>query len=206
MLSASSFGRAAIGGASAALSRSDRPHNRKQRSETSLRTSVRLSVAFLIALTCAGCASTVIPLRFVEPEPAPPPPPAEPFVSTNEPVVLARKHFERGEYGLSERYFRQAVEQNPKDADSWVGLAASYDNLKRFDLADRAYKRAFQLSGPTLPLLNDMGYSYMLRGDSRRARAAFKKALALDPTNVTVINNLRLTEGAAAPVPAPHPK
>jgi Flp pilus assembly protein TadD len=155
-------------------------------------------------MACGGC--TVNPQRFAQSEPAPPAPPSEPFVSTNEPVALARKHFERGEYGLSERYFRQAVEQNSKDADSWIGLAASYDNLKRFELADRAYKRAFQLSGPTLPLLNDMGYSYMLRGDSRRARAAFNRALVLDPTNVTVLNNLRLLEGAAAPVPGPRVK
>jgi Flp pilus assembly protein TadD len=163
-----------------------------------------LSVAFLIAISSGGC--TVIPQRFAQSEPALPAPSPEPFVATNEPVVLARKHFERGEYGLSERYFRQAVEQNPQDADSWIGLAASYDNLKRFELADRAYGRAFHLSGPTLPLLNDMGYSYMLRGDSRRARAAFKKALSIDPTNLTVLNNLRILGGAAAPLPAPHAK
>lgn len=41
-------------------------------------------------------------------------------------------------------------------------------------------------------ILNDRGYSYLLRGDLGKARAKFLKAYQLDPTNPTVINNLQL--------------
>ena len=57
----------------------------------------------------------------------------------NDDLSIAKKYFRQGSYGLAERHFRKAVELHPRDAESWVGLAASYDRLKRFDLADRAY-------------------------------------------------------------------
>src|SRR5262245_43789272 len=60
------------------------------------------------------------------------------YYPSDEPVRLGREHFGRGSYGLAERYFRDAVEKAPRDATAWVGLAASYDRLRRFDLADQA--------------------------------------------------------------------
>jgi hypothetical protein len=61
--------------------------------------------------------------------------------------------------------------------------------LGRFDLADRSYAAAAKLVGDTPSLLNNEGYSYMLRGDLRRARAKFDAALSLDPGNPTTINS-----------------
>ena len=49
-----------------------------------------------------------------------------------------------------------------------------------------------KLTGHTPAILNNEGYSYMLRGDLRRARAKFDAALRLDPGNATTINNLAL--------------
>ena len=73
-------------------------------------------------------------------------------------------------FGLAEKHFRRAVELHPRDAEAWVGLAASYDRLKRFDLADRAYAQAAGIIGDTPELLNNKGFSYILRGDYVRAR------------------------------------
>lgn len=73
-----------------------------------------------------------------------------------------------------------------------MGLAASYDRLGRFDLADRSYAAAARLSGNTPTLLNNEGYSYMLRGDLKKARAKFYAALRRDPGNATATNNLAL--------------
>ncbi len=72
--------------------------------------------------------------------------------------------------GSPSAHFRRAVELRPKDAEAWVGLAASYDRLRRFELADRAYEQAVGIVGPTPEVLNNQGYSYMLRGDYTRAR------------------------------------
>ena len=74
------------------------------------------------------------------------------------------------------------------------GLAASYDRLRRFDLADRAYGQAIGILGPTTEILNNQGYSYMLRGDYKRAREKLDAAQRKDPGNKYVQNNLQLLE------------
>lgn len=109
-------------------------------------------------------------------------------------LSLGKKYFRSADFGLAERHFRKAVELHPRDLESWVGLAASYDRLRRFDLADRAYDQAMKIAGPTPELLNNMGYSYMLRGDYRRARGTLLQAQAQDPGNPYIRNNLELLE------------
>jgi Flp pilus assembly protein TadD len=105
---------------------------------------------------------------------------------------LGLEHFNRGHFGLAEHYFRDAVEKAPKDASAWIGLAASYDRLGRFDLADRAYQAAIRLVGETTALLNNRGYSYMLRGNLGAARRDFLRAYEREPGNPTILNNLKL--------------
>ncbi|WP_245434190.1 tetratricopeptide repeat protein [Pseudolabrys taiwanensis] len=108
-----------------------------------------------------------------------------------------KKYFRVGNYGMAERYFRRAVELHPRDAESWIGLAAAYDRLRRFDLADRAYSEAIRLVGPTVEILNNQGYSYMLRGDLKRARQTLLMAQRKDPANRFVQNNLQLLAASA---------
>ena len=109
-------------------------------------------------------------------------------------LSLGKKYYRSNNYGIAEKHFRRAVESHPRDAEAWLGLAASYDRLRRFDLADRAYGQAVGILGPTAEILNNQGYSYMLRGDYKRAHAALVAAQRKDPTNKYVQNNLRLLE------------
>jgi Flp pilus assembly protein TadD len=114
------------------------------------------------------------------------------YYRSDEPLRLGIEHFNRGNYGVAERYFRDAVEKAPKDPTAWIGLAASYDRIARFDLADRAYVYAIRLVGETTEILNNQGYSYMLRGDLVKARVKFLKAYQREPNNPTIANNLQL--------------
>jgi Flp pilus assembly protein TadD len=109
-------------------------------------------------------------------------------------LSLGKKHYREKNYGAAERYFRRAAEQHPRDAEAWLGLAASYDQLRRFDFADRAYAQAVAIVGPTIEILNNEGYSYMLRGDYARARAKLAAARRRDPANKYVLSNLQLLE------------
>jgi Flp pilus assembly protein TadD len=119
------------------------------------------------------------------------------YYPSDEPLRLGLEHFNRGNYGLAERYFRDAVERAPRDVTAWVGLAASYDRLARFDLADRAYRFATKLGGSNNPqILNNQGYSYMLRGNYARARQLLLRAQRLEPNNPTIANNLQLLDGS----------
>lgn len=145
----------------------------------------------------------LVALTACNPDGPPPPPDVAPtatiqepadvkYYPSDEPVRLGMEYFSRGNYGLAQRYFRDAVEKAPKDPTAWVGLAASYDRLRRFDLADQAYQAATKLTGETVQILNNEGYSFMLRGNLTMARAKFAKAYQLDPQNQTIANNLEL--------------
>jgi Flp pilus assembly protein TadD len=144
-----------------------------------------LTISLVAVLT--GCQSFTATLG---------PPNEEPFVSTNEPGYLGQQYFARGNYALAEQNFRTAVERNPAEASAWMGLAASYDQLGRFELADRAYDQATKLSGTTYDILNNRGFSYLLRGDASRAAALLQRARALRPQDPVVSNNLTLLSQA----------
>jgi Flp pilus assembly protein TadD len=107
-------------------------------------------------------------------------------------LSLGKKYYRAGDYGLAEKHFRQAVELHAVDAEAWLGLAASYDQLRRFDLADRAYAQAIRLTGSTVEIINNQGYSYMLRGEYRKAAAKLAEAAKKAPENPYVKNNIRL--------------
>ena len=109
-------------------------------------------------------------------------------------IKLGKKHYREQNFGLAERYFRRAVEASPQNAEAWMGLAASYDKLRRFDLADRAYNQAFAIRGATPELLNNHGYSYILRGDYKNARIKLAEAKAKDPNSRYIQNNIDLLE------------
>jgi Flp pilus assembly protein TadD len=107
-------------------------------------------------------------------------------------LQLGKDHFRNANYGLAEKHFRLAVEQSQDSVEALIGLAASYDQLGRFDLADRAYQEAIKMAGATSAILNNRGYSYFLRRDFKRARADFQQALRIDPQNAMARKNMDL--------------
>jgi len=107
-------------------------------------------------------------------------------------LVNGKKHFQNGDYGLAEKYFRKAVETSAANSHAWLGLAASYDHLQRFKLSRRAYDQAIKLSGKTPAILNNLGYSHLLQGNLKKARHYFVSAYKKAPENMHIRNNLAL--------------
>jgi Flp pilus assembly protein TadD len=107
-------------------------------------------------------------------------------------VDKAKAQYRAGNFGLAERYYRQAVEERYNNVEAWLGLAASYDQLKRFDHADRAYQVVVKLVGHTPAVLNNLGYHYMLKGDLVAAERALRSAQQADPDNPFIRNNIAM--------------
>jgi len=140
-------------------------------------------------------AAVVAPVAPAGPDPVQEPTDVK-YYPSDEPVRMGLEHFNRGNFGLSQRYFKDAVEKAPKDPSAWIGLAASYDHLRRFDLADRAYREDIKLAGETTQMLNNQGNSYILRGKLTAAREKFKEAFQREPDNPTIQNNINLLNGS----------
>jgi Flp pilus assembly protein TadD len=100
--------------------------------------------------------------------------------------------YRQGDYGLAVDAFSKAVEEEKENGEAWLGLAASYDRLKRFDQARRAYDVVIKIVGYTPTVLNNLGYHHYLKGDMDSARKSFDAALRADPKNVVAKNNLAL--------------
>lgn len=109
-------------------------------------------------------------------------------------LTQAEKYFNEGKFGSAEQAYRLAIETNHKNADAWLGIAATYDNLRKFPNANRAYMIAIRLKGYTPEILNNLGYHYILRGDYPKARKALTAADKKEPGNQYIQNNLRLLE------------
>ncbi len=116
----------------------------------------------------------------------------------NQVLQVAQAQFAQGNFGHAARYYERAVEIAPQSGEAWLGLAASYDQVRRFDLADRAYREAGKYLGHRAEYYNGIGYSYMLRGELAKAQSQFLKAQELDPSNPTINNNLQMLRDALA--------
>ena len=98
--------------------------------------------------------------------------------------TAGKAQFRNANFGLAEKHFRKAVELRSDDGESWMGLAAAYDQLGRFDFADRAYDQLLKVEGRKPQIVNNMGYSQLLRGNKKKARqllAEAKSSLGADP-------------------------
>jgi Flp pilus assembly protein TadD len=137
----------------------------------------------VILQACSSFGDTLSGLR---------PPPKLEYYADDEALDAAKNEFHQGNYGHAQHYYEQAVNYAPNDAEAWLGLAASFDRLHRFDDADKAYRKVAALIGDRPELYNNLGYSQLLRGNLVQARRYFLKAYELDPQNETIANNLEL--------------
>lgn len=152
-----------------------------------VRFGMRAAAALILAALAAGCESG----------------PGDSMFSEGPSVALfaqgqdgkrekAKLYYRDNNFGLAEATFRAVLEKNPRDAEAWTGLGASYDRLGRFDLADKAYARAMEVAGRRPEILNNMGYSYLLRGEHGKAKETFAEAASLAPGNPVILANLEL--------------
>jgi Flp pilus assembly protein TadD len=142
----------------------------------------------LLALSLAACGGMPDDLRLtnaIEP-------PVYGSLPSEKLLDKGKEHYQNGDYGLAELAFRKAVEEDRNNSEAWLGLAASYDRLRRFDLAERAYRVLTRLAGRTPVVLNNLGYHFMLRGDYAKARRMLAAARQAEPDNPFVQNNLTL--------------
>jgi len=107
-------------------------------------------------------------------------------------------HFLLGQYMQQRGRHREAIEEftktikiDPKYAKAYNAIGISHDNLGEFERATRCYEVALDLS-PTGEYFNNLGYNLILKGNYDEAVEVLKTAVALDPRNEQIRNNLAL--------------
>jgi Flp pilus assembly protein TadD len=107
-------------------------------------------------------------------------------------VEQGQRQFSEGHYGSAVDAFAKTIEKDPLNADAWLGAAAAYDQVGRFDEADKAYAKVQKLIGATPSVLNNLGYSYLLRGNLDKSRQTLAAAYRGDPGNPYIRNNIEI--------------
>lgn len=81
---------------------------------------------------------------------------------------------------------------------AWNAQGVMCDAERDWACADRAYENAFVLSPEQPDLLNNKGWSLMLRGAPAPALELFEEAAEIDPKDARIANNLELARAATA--------
>jgi Flp pilus assembly protein TadD len=115
-------------------------------------------------------------------------------VSMTDPYDMGKAYLMAGQTGLAIDSFLKAVSKNPKSVQALNALAATYDDMHRFDLADHYYNAALEIDPHSAQTLNNLGYSYLLRGDYAAAKQYLDQSKKLAAGNSTVNANLALAE------------
>lgn len=107
-------------------------------------------------------------------------------------------HYLLGQYLQQSGRHREAIEEyrktvkiDPMYAKAYNSMGISYDNLGEFAMATKCYEVALELS-PTGEYFNNLGYNLILKEDYDEAIEVLKTAVALDPRNEQIRNNLAL--------------
>ena len=112
--------------------------------------------------------------------------------------------FTEGKYGLALEAFRQANAQNPNSVNVLNGIAACYDQLQRYDLANSYYFKALKVQPNSVKTLNNLAYSYMLQNRYADAQKILQLALSYKPDNARSTHNLGIVYSRLAESPSPE--
>jgi tetratricopeptide (TPR) repeat protein len=123
-------------------------------------------------------------------------------LDASDPVERGRALILTGQYGLAIDGLNDVVTRDPGNARALTLLAVAYGQLKRFDLADRYHARALEVDPNSPVVLNNWGYSYLVRGDDRRATNLLERAVATSDGRPIVAANLALARGGDAAKPS----
>ena len=179
----------------------------------------RFPLVAVLALASSGCAQlgflsggffdrgpTVLS-SCAQKAPETPSPTGEAFVRPADCDSLdqAKSNLNNGNYAAAEEKYKSSVETFTLDetrrADlraAWFGLAAAYDNQRRFAEADKAYAMIKSSFGEDVRYFNNYGYSLYLRGNFAEAEKQFRSALAIKPNDERILANLEMVAASTA--------
>ncbi len=115
-------------------------------------------------------------------------------VSMTDPYALGKTYLLAGQTGLAVDSFLKAVSKNPKSIQTLNALAAAYDELHRYDLADKYYNAALDIDPHSAQTLNNLGYSHLLRGDVAEAKKYLDESKTVARGDATINANLALAD------------
>jgi predicted Zn-dependent protease len=80
----------------------------------------------------------------------------------------------------AERMFNRELEKNPDSALAHFGLALVWNQRSEYDLAIKHFEKALRGQPNSVPILRNLGQTYLMKGQDREAIAVLEKAIKID--------------------------
>ncbi|MFS4493146.1 tetratricopeptide repeat protein [Maribacter sp. 2308TA10-17] len=96
---------------------------------------------------------------------------------------LAKRYFEDGDYEKAVVFYEKLVEKDPRRTDYTEGLIACYQQLERYEDAEKFLLHALEMGRPYPTLFIELGYNYTLQDISEKADQYYNKAIAVIDEN-----------------------
>lgn len=96
---------------------------------------------------------------------------------------LAKRYFEDGDYEKAVVFYEKLVEKDPRRTDYSEGLIACYQQLERYEDAEKFLLNALELGKPYPTFYIELGYNYTLQDSSEKANEYYDKAIAVIDEN-----------------------
>jgi len=155
----------------------------------------KVAAALLLTVSAMGCTHSKLAVRAL-------PAPESAGMADAASLAKGRMLFARGEFALAADAFQKAARYDPKSADAYNGLAASYDQLGRYDLSRRYYELALAQAPEDGRVLRNFARSMLRQGNQLAARKLIAEAAALDQDGASQAAEQAQPQ-PSAPTPAP---
>ena len=116
-------------------------------------------------------------------------------------ILLERAAISTAKSGWSARaavLVERAVAAPGASWRAWNARGVIADRRNDFATADESYQRALALAPRASDVLNNLGWSFLLRGRWEDAKATLEQAAAANPKSARTANNLELSRAALA--------
>jgi tetratricopeptide (TPR) repeat protein len=90
---------------------------------------------------------------------------------------LAKNYFDRGEFGKAENIYERLVDQDPYNASFFYGLIATYQQLEKYDEAEKLLKHRVNNTANAPHFLVELGHNFELQGENNQADKLYSEAL-----------------------------
>ena len=96
---------------------------------------------------------------------------------------LAKQYLNDGDYKKAVVFYERLVENNPRRPDYVEGLLSCYQQLERFQDAEKLLTDRININSTSPSLYIELGYNYVLQNMPEEAEQAYEKALTYIDTN-----------------------
>lgn len=137
----------------------------------------RAGAALAVILACAGCQASQFSPRIV----------GAPHAAPGETVRLAETQFRQGNIALALQQYRKAMREAPGAIDPYIGIAACYDRMGRFELSRLYYEQALAIDPNDRRTRHNFALSLRLQGRGEEA-ARFAAETAGSSVTVPIVS------------------